>query len=153
MEKIANDVARMHIGRVPPHITSEDVRQDARTIGLSRYKQGYRGTWLAQRIWGDMKDSYGRQWKHKYKDESDVNPRKLSARESYVDPDAGMQMDVHCALDLLSPLQRQIIIAIDIEQDEPRVLAKRLGVPVALVLDLHTSAQELLRSALAAYKP
>lgn len=144
------DVARMHQGRTPTSITYADVCQDARTIGLARFAQGYRGAWLATRIWGDMKDKYGREWRDQYREQADTNPRKM-APVSYDDPDPTVALDIHAALEHLDHRQRYSIIECDMNERGQADVAKDLSISVCTLKKVLGQAREILRERLHAY--
>lgn len=52
--------------RLPPDISREDAEQDAAEIALRRSAEGYEGSHLSMRVWGDLKDKYGKLWREVY---------------------------------------------------------------------------------------
>jgi len=151
------DVARMHRPKAPPSLDFEDIQQDARKWALLRYKEGFRGAWLAQRIWGDMKDEYGRVWKKHYeevaaREAEAVKPGHPGARPvSYEDPDQSITLDVHAALDCLPDLQRRIVIECDMNGRRQDLIAIELSISVAVLKRTLDLARASLRESLKEY--
>lgn len=148
------DVARMHRHKAPPSLDFQDIQQDARKWGHLRYKEGFRGAWLAQRIWGDMKDEYGRVWKKHY-EEIELREQggpTLSRPTTYEDPDQSVTLDIHAALDRLAPLQRQIVIECDMNGRTQESFARELGITTTGLKIALLLAREALREALKSYE-
>lgn len=145
------DVARMHRHKAPPSLEFQDIQQDARKWGHLRYKEGFRGAWLAQRIWGDMKDEYGRVWKKHY-DEIELREKPSARPTTYEDPDQSVTLDIHAALDRLPDLQRRIIIECDMNGRTQESVARELSITTTGLKNALLLARAALRESLKSYE-
>lgn len=155
--KIADDVYRRIVKRVPPGTDHEDVRQDCALMTLKKYAEGYRGEWLFMRVWGDMKDLYGRSWRKHYRDQKEREEARGDPDQRAYDPtdDNDRAIDVQAALDALAHLNPRHMIAVRMCDAEGRLqadVARELGITLSALKTLLSEGRDFLRRRLEDYE-
>lgn len=142
--------------KVPPGTDLADVRQDCVLIALAKYAEGYRGEWLAMRVWGDMKDLYGRSWRRHYRDLKEREEARDDPAQRVYDPtdDNDRAIDVQAALDALAHLNPRHMVAVRMCDAEGRTqadVARHLGVTLSALKTLLAEGREFLSRRLEDY--
>lgn len=137
--------------KVPPGTDRGDVAQDALRLAVQRYAEGFRDGWLAKRVWGDMKDLYGREWKRHYNHAALRERAEQAPPPAYVMPDQSVQLDVQEALDKLDPAEQDCVEQCDMLGRSQHEVAAELRVPLSRVRNHLSTAREKLRGLLGSY--
>lgn len=147
--------------RLPPGITPADATQEAilRLTHRSadpRYAEGNR---LHRRVWGDMLDLYGRDWRKHYDQECRPHPCPQKLRDSLPsplrmtgEPEPGLRLDVREAVASLTPDQRAVVTLVALEGKSHAQAARVLGINAHAVTMRYARAREALALLLRAYE-
>lgn len=150
-------VRKLHL---PPGVTQADAVQEAmaRLTHRSRDPRYAEGKRLHRRVWGDMLDLYGREWKKHYDQEchSHPAPHKLkdklpSPLRQTGEPEPGLVMDVRAAIETLTPDQRAVVELVALEGLSHQDAAEKLGINAHAVTMRFARAKEALAEKLRAY--
>lgn len=115
----------------------------------SRADDGYTGAHLWKRVWGDMKDLYGREWKRFYASAPNDPPAPVQ-RETR-EPDQDVVLDVREAVARLKPGPRRIVELIAFEGKTHAQVGEELGINEQAVTMRYARARLKLAEMLEAY--
>ncbi len=142
---------------LPPGITHADALQEACLRITQRYPQ-YAGRYLHRRVWGDMLDLYGRDWKRHYENETRSHPAPHRLKDALPsplratgDPEAGLVLDVQAAIEALTPDQREVVMLVAFDGLSHQEAGDRLGINAHAVTMRYARAKAVLAGLLGDY--
>lgn len=153
-ERMARQIVRRL--SLPLGTTKRDAIQEAMTRITERSDAGYSGRFLFVRVWGDMKDLYGRAWRRFYQageqsySDSIEDGLPSPGRVTH-DVEAGLQNDVREAVQKLKPSQRAVVEQIIFRNLTHKEAAKELGLSKQAVTMRYARARARLADLLRAY--
>lgn len=133
---------------IPPTVSQIDAEQEAMRRLLEKKKDPkfQKPNWLFQRVWGDMKDLYGREWKRHYGQTPEPDASRRPDQ-----PDQNVVMDVQDAVARLSPGHRRVVELIAYRGLSHAEAAAELGLSTAATTMRYARARMKLAEMLEAY--
>jgi hypothetical protein len=135
---------------LPPGVSREDAEQEAAALALRWYAEGRRGATLHVRVWGDLKDLYGRQWKAHYNGagRGEPLPTHIFAPNR---SDPHVALDVREAVAKLTPVRRRVVEECALKGRSQADVAAETGVTVQTIKMTLVRARRDLAVLLASY--
>lgn len=120
----------------------------------ARTDEGYTGRKLWKRVWGDMKDLYGREWRRFYAEPKPPGQTGMpSPGRVTSEAEQGLKVDVRAAVALLKPGQRDVVERIAFLGMSHEEAAKDMGLNTQAVTMRYARARRRLAELLEAYAP
>lgn len=138
--------------RLPPGVTRDDALQEASALEARWYAEGRRESHLFVRVWGDLKDKYGFEWKkHFVGGAVERLPEGFDTTDKRYAVDPAVTMDVRAAVAKLSPAQRHVVEECALKGRAQADVAAERGVSVQNIKLLYMRARRKLTQLLAGY--